>query len=182
MKRSVIRAYVIACLLAILTTTFHAQSHEKVGEQSSFQEDEEFQHPVDLPAPVFNTLRRDKIAQDCLKYDPTIKEVAPSWFEAAKVTLGQDASSGFVVHGKKSCLSGADTSSFWVFRKSGPDYDLVLTAHGNSLTLLSSYTNRWRDIVVLAATAADFYTKEYSFRDGQYRLSKSTVEPVSPDR
>ena len=157
----------------------HAQPRERTSEQTFFREDEAFQRPVTLPQPILDILRRDEGVKFCLE---ELKEVPfASWFEAAKVNLGQSAT-GFVVKNANTCMGAADTGRFWIFRKEGPRYQLVLDHNGFSLALLRSYSNGYRNIIITAATAAYFFTYKFQFSNGKYRRTKYVVEPVRPNR
>lgn len=155
-----------------------AQSHTNSTEQVSFQEDQDFERPVPLPKPILDILTKGDRVADCLKYDDSAKMPDPSWFDAAVVTLGKDGSTGYVVKGKKLCLGAADGSWYWVFRRTGPGYEMAISDAGNELALLSSYTGGYRDISVYRATAAEQVTTTYKFNGTAYRAVSKKSEPT----
>ena len=58
---------------------------------------------------------------------------------------------------------------FWVFRKTGSIYKLVLNGLGQTFTLQPNYTNGFRDIVVaMHGSAFDQELKLYRYRNGRY--------------
>ena len=178
MKTKIPLAISTLALLTASLTYVRAQSKSKSEQQTSFQEDEEIQHPVELPKAVLDILAKSDRVKSCLKYAKSLKESNASWFEAAVVTLGQNMSNGFVVKAKQSCLWAADASWFWIFRQTDTGYDMVLSAAGNALSLLNSYTAGCRDVTVFRASAAQLSTAKYKFNGNVYEIVKNTSEPV----
>jgi hypothetical protein len=178
MKAALVLVISIFMLLATFPPYIGAQSHPKQDEQTDFQEDEAIQHPVSLPKPILDLLAKSDRVKDCLKYNKSLKEISASWFEAGAVTLGRNASNGFVVKGKESCLWAADASWYWIFRQTGGEYDMVLSNAGNALSLLNSYTGGYRDVEVFRASAAELSTTKYKFNGTVYEIAKNTSKPV----
>ncbi len=170
---------VAVSLLMVSWMSLCIQSEKHTNEQTVFENEVGFQHPVPLPDAVLQVLRRNKRSKFCLKQTPTVKEIPASWFEATEVGLGTNGATGFIVKNNDLCLAAADSGSFWVFRKLRDHYEMILNQSGGSLELLHSSSNGYYDISIGAATPAALYKEHYKFVSGKYRLVKRIVKPVS---
>ena len=60
--------------------------------------------------------------------------------------------------------------SFWIFRKTGRDYKLILDGYGQTFTVQKESSNGFRDIVVAShASATDSGLTLFRYEGGQYR-------------
>jgi hypothetical protein len=167
---------IIVLLLIASSGALGLQSSNETKEQSVFQEEKQFDHPIPIPQTALSVLRHDKQVTFCFQKYPELKEIPAPWFEAAEISLARGSSTGLIVKDKNPCLGAADAGRFWVFRRVGQRFELVLSDSGNSLEILDSYRNGYRDIIVNSATAAQFYTDKFKFINGKYRLTKQSVQ------
>src|SRR5579859_2702257 len=105
---SVVVAYPKDIRFAALAKPQTGATHE----QTNFGVEDDFQHPVPLPAAALEALRASKdksdMVQECAE-DAGIKpsEVPASWFTASSLRLTNRPGSGLVVRGETQCLAGA---------------------------------------------------------------------------
>lgn len=101
-------------------------------------------------------------------------ETLSTWFLASPIHLDGSEDTDLVVLPSLSreagmCFQGATGIGwFWVFRKTGDKYQLVLKAAGNSLVVLKNRDHAYRDIRTLTTGQASKYLTTIVFRfDGK---------------
>lgn len=65
-------------------------------------------------------------------------------------------------------LSGANVTTFWIFRPTNPGYELLLDAPAHDMVVRNSRTNGYRDIELVSATAVTASTVLCRYRDVRY--------------
>ena len=76
---------------------------------------------------------------------------------------------------------GAYTSAFWVLRKAGSGFRVVLRNDAHDLALLETRTNGLRDISLGVANLRSVSTRDFSFDGSVYKISRRTLQPNMPD-
>ena len=153
-------------------------------EQSSFGGDEVpgipfIKRPVSIPTAVLRTLKEDDTAKVCLRdNEPTRDKPFSSWFVASTSHLDGQHGHDLVVlpnprwqPGYGCFYSASGIQWFWVFRKTGKQYLLVLTAPGNGIEILRDGHEGFRDIRSTTIGSAGRYitTILYRFDGSQYQ-------------
>jgi len=163
----------ILALLVVLMVA--AQGRKTAGyayEQVNFSEAEPIQHPVPLPPAVLKALLRRAEVKGNLGQTTNEERNNPAqMFQAAEVHLHNPDEVDLVVEGN-GAMSGADNSWFWVVLSSRKDPQVVLFAGGNSLELMATKTEGYRDIRSNWASAGQASTSIYKFDGRKYRLRK----------
>jgi hypothetical protein len=144
--------------------------------QTRFGAEQPVQRVASIPAGVLKLLQADERNRTCLPTMPPQKEIPASWFVASliKLSIGQD--SELLVTSNNSCLNGANVVPFWIFRKQGARYDLILKATGLVLDLLDTRTNHYRDIRLTSLSANREYISLYKFNGNSYVKSSSVAK------
>ena len=176
-----IKPYTIALLaLAFATVSSvvsfaHEQEINPIREQTVFHEDEEFQHPVPLPSKALEALLRTKEVKNALEFASKEQRDDPSGlFQAAEVHLRGLNEVDLVVEGFPP-VSGADNTWFWVVVSPHTAPRVVLWTGGDSLTLLPSRANGYRDIMCSwSSSSGDTREWKYRFNGKRYFLWKET--------
>ncbi len=169
-------------LFVPLAQETRSQSADRAGthEQSSFGSEEvpgeaRIKHPIRLPDPVAEILRADDWVRSCLENNPLSPgETLSTWFLASPIHLAGSEETDLVVlpslrREAALCFQGATGIGwFWVFRKTGDKYQLVLKAAGNSLDVLKNRDHVYRDIRTSTIGQAGKYLTTIVFRfDGE---------------
>jgi hypothetical protein len=164
------------------------------AEQSSFATEElpgqpRVQRPLSVPGAVLQKLKSDDIVDSCLRYNPlTPGQSLDSWFIASEIHLDGPTESDLIIvpsfKGEESmCFhSVAGIGTFWLFRKNGNHYELVLRASGNSLEVLGTRNAGYRNIqTVTAGEAGRYITKiTYKFDGRQYKKAEEATRKWQP--
>lgn len=168
---------VLACAaFAAVVSTAAGQGAKPNREQAVFRQWELLQHAVPLPPKVLQTLLRTKEVKQALEFAGKEQRENPSqFFEAAEVHLRDSDGAALVVQGYPP-VSGADNAWFWVVLLArGPAPRIVLWGHAESLEVMTSRTNGYRNIRC-SWSAASGETLEwiYHFNGEKYTLWKKT--------
>jgi hypothetical protein len=146
------------------------------GEQLSFKEDGPLRNQVPLSPEVLKILPQTDEARDGLRQaSPSERNNPERLFRASEVHLSRSAEIDVVVMGV-GVMSGGDQSWFWVVRSERNNPTVVCFAGGNSLDLLNSRTNGYRDIESSWSSAAKSTITIYRFDGTQYKQSKTSPE------
>ena len=144
-------------------------------EQTYFSEDERLQRPVPLPPDVLNVLlKTDEVKDNLGSASPSQRSNPSSLFRAAEVHLHAPDVIDFVVIGR-SPMSGADNTWFWIVRSARGKPQVVLFAGSNSLEIMASRTNGYRDIRCDWASANHAETTTYKFNGREYKLWRNKI-------
>lgn len=173
-------AFVWILLFTLLPFATAQKQPKHSREQTVFQLELPFEHPTPLPADVLQRLRADERNRQSFETCANrgkLKEIPAKWFVASEVSLKDDEPSGLVVKAENACLWGANIGPFWVFRRATEGYELVLNESALGLELLSTRTNGYRDIRLLASTAVVVLTRDYKFTNDKYALASKQVRP-----
>jgi hypothetical protein len=144
------------------------QAHE----QTAFSADDAgVKKPVALPADVLELLKNDPFASSAFK-----EEVPASCFSASAVRLGSRVDD-LIVEAAGS-LRGANGNMFWVFLTTTHGHRLVLAAPALELTVENRRSAEYRDITIVAATAAAATADSMRFNGKRYALYRQKAEVV----
>jgi hypothetical protein len=182
------RSFLLGTSAAILflcasATRVNAQSSppKHHGEQTSFSVESDFEHPVPLDEAAKETLANSpSLAEDLKRKHLTPKDLPGRQFTASRIHLG-DGIIGLVVMGPP-----ANNAPFWVLRRTGAGYRLVLDTIAAGLDILNTKTNGFRDIEAGSSTSVGSWAS-YGFQfDGRYyqltkRISQTTGAKIPAD-
>ncbi len=149
------------CYLAILVATFMTAANE---EQRVFSaEDEALKHPAPVPPGVIELLTRDSTVRDTLASEHLAGKAIPaSWLLASEIHLRSASEKDLIVIGEGP-LSGANVTTFWIFRPSGGGYKALLNDAPAEL---------------LSATAATMSSVVCKFDGVMYVPTRKTLQPI----
>ncbi len=155
-------------------------------EQIEFNADspERVTRPVPVPEPAAQILARDDVVAACLKDNPISHgRSLASWFVASEIHLNGPEEADIVVlpvaQGEPFlCFHSAEGIGwFWIFRRTGGRYELVLKTPGLSLSILDTRHNGYRDIRSGGQVGTFGTATIFRFEDGRYReYRKKTTE------
>lgn len=134
------------------------------AEQSTFSlQGEPVRHPIEIPKAALKALSGDDVVIRCLKYKEIRLEQLPAqWFVAASIHLDGSAKTDLVVlprmlldHPEKEksesgCWDGVKSDPFWILRRTGRGYSVVLSESADALEILPEKTHGLRDIGLLS--------------------------------
>jgi hypothetical protein len=161
----------------------HANANDQ-KEQSEFGIELEVNpilRPVELTRAALDALSKDKRVLFCLKKNGLSPEELPAnWFIASEIHLNGPNEKDLVVLpsgrlpntpageiSQNACLVGANAAQMLVLRKNQNGFQLVLSQIGLGMGVLSTRTNRLRDIQLVAAVGGYTDSIDYEF-DGQF--------------
>lgn len=168
------------CLVLLLLISVASGKTEK--EQTSFDTNgsPEITRPIPLPDSVLEILAHDNEVVACREGNPTPPGASlDSWFAASEIHLNGPDEVDLVVlpvaQGTRySCFHSAEGIGwFWVFRKVGAHYELVLKTTGLGLVIRNTRHNGYRDIQSDAAFGTHSSQTTYRFEHGKYREYQS---------
>lgn len=160
------------------------------GQQASFSVEEipgepRVKHPTLVPDAAVEALRTDEGVASCLGDNPLAPEQSlGSWFVASVIHLDRAEEADVVVvpsfQGQESmCFhTPAGIGLFWIFRKNGERYDLVLRTWGGGLEILTAKTNCYRDVRTgtLGQAGRDLTNTTYHFDGIRYVPDRKTAQ------
>ena len=90
------------------------------------------------------------------------------------IRLAADGSQQLLVRGSGSCLCGAQNCGFWIYRKQGEKYELLLTGAGaTKVEAARNAVKGYRDVVSEShASAIDTIVRTYRFDGAHYGLQR----------
>lgn len=181
-------------LLSIVPLAYASTQTEAKGtaqEQSSFalgsdSDEPRVKRPVPVPDEVLKVLRADKTVEGCLEDNPLLPgKSLNSWFLASSIHLDGNKHSDLIVVpsfvGKELvCFESASGIAwFWVFRRIGDQYTMILKASGNSMRVLRTTSNGYRNIRTgsIGQAGRQLTTVNYAFNGENYaEVGRSTQE------
>ena len=173
-KRSVMVLFLL--LTAAMSSQPQIANHQNRQEQSNFGTEEVpdeplVTQPLSVPDAVMQTLKMDDGVKGCLSDNPLgPNQLLNSWFIASEIHLAGPKESDLVivpspeigpVHMCFNSVSGIGW--FWIYRKIGERYRLVLKAAGNGLNILKTRTNGYRNIQAGSIGMAGRYVTTITF-------------------
>ncbi|MGO9865181.1 MAG: hypothetical protein ACLPLR_16360 [Terriglobales bacterium] len=178
----------VVVLFSLLALTLSAQP--QIARQGSQQEQSSFgteelpdvprvKRPLPVPDAALQILRTDDEVKSCLEHN----QLAPgqdlaSWFTASEIHLDGPDEADLVVlpsfRGKEGmCFQSATgIGLFWIFRKNGKQYHLLLKTWGGGLEILRNRSNDYRDIQTGSLGQAGRYLTTVTFRFDGKRYQK----------
>lgn len=162
-------------VLCTAATTENKRSH--VPEQLHFSaEDNGVKKPVVIPNSVLDILTSDEDVRDELESEKIAAEGVPLWwFSASAIHLSSPERLDLVVMGEWP-LSGANVTTFWVFRMTDRGYDLVLRAPAHDLIVNDTRWKGYRDIELISMTAKQMSTVVCRFNGQRYEAHRKKTE------
>jgi hypothetical protein len=151
-----------------------AQTTTQAREQTVFREAENFQRAVPLPPNVLQVLLRRKEVKEALEVASMEQRGNPSqFFDAATVHLRGSDEADLVVRGYPP-VSGADNAWYWVvLLVQGQSPRIVLRGHADSLEVMTSRTNNYKNIRCSWSSASgETIEWKYHFNGEKYILWK----------
>jgi hypothetical protein len=150
------------------------QSGTQTGEkgtphdQTRFGLEEPIVHPVSIPDPVLDLIRKDSefLSAECESAAQSREKIPANWYEAALVHLSDPKERDFVVKAKNPCLWGPHSGPFWIFRETAQCHKLVLKTEGAGLKILTKRTHGFKDILAGTQVGTGMVSTTYTF-DGQ---------------
>ncbi len=157
--------------LLVLVSAFGA-----TPEQLHFSaEDEKVERPINIPEGVAAILRNDKDVRASLNDEPpsATDQLPPSWFSASVVHLDGAGEKDIVVMATGT-LTGANVTTFWVFRATNRGYELAFKAYAHDLIVTNKRWKGYRIIETDSMTAVLIRTARYRLEGGQYTVFRDT--------
>jgi hypothetical protein len=166
-----IACVIICALIAAGITTAQPSGTKPAKERTIFYEDEEsFPDSLPLPEKVLNALKATKeagYARDVSRERP--HEDLNQFFKAVQVHLSNSEDVDYIVLGQFP-LTGADCAWFWLVRSARTRPKVVLFSNTNSIELLGSRTNGYRDIRSVWQSPNERITRVYHYNGEYYTL------------
>ncbi len=165
---------------AALLFVFAAQvlQADSAQEQRSFSaEDNQVKNPTSIPPEVLATLSQDPDVRAVLEDEHISGTVPASWLTASEVHLHSKAEKDLLVMAIGP-LSGANVTTFWLFRPLHGQYEQILNAPAHDLHVKNTYSNGYRDIELVSATADTASTVLCRFQAGVYRPFKKSLKQI----
>jgi len=149
--------------------------------------------PLKLPTSALLPLSKDASVSSC-----TADENLPngrallSWFVASEIDLGKSGQPDLIVlpaemsapaptgPASNACFFGPYTTTFWVLRKTGGSYDVILRVNAHDLEVRWTRHNGLRDIEASVSNMRGSGTTIYRFNGQKYVKYKATIRP--PER
>jgi hypothetical protein len=198
------RSKLLYCLVFALLVTVpvgiargqNSTADQKQNEQTGFEAEPDLDvmhinKPVEIPEGALQVLRDlSRRPADCLKDSGITPEQVPaSWFIASAVHLNGPNEVDLIVLLNEpaiahpnipgGCMLPANGNYFWVLGPGSASgkYRLLLESYGHGLDVLSSRTNRYRDIRIGTMRLNGTTTLLYKFTTQQYQLAEKKTEP-----
>jgi hypothetical protein len=174
-----LRLTTLLFLFGVFVAPSRAQEAPPGSDQWVFSaEEDKFENPTALPAPVLKLLAADPHVANTLKQQKIPPaELPKEWFTASRIKLGASSEEGFIVMGAK-VMGGANINSFWVFRHSHHDYQVVFTAAVHDLSFMKALTNGLRNIQIVSLTASQRSEAVCKFDGKVYRVAERSSGPI----
>lgn len=105
--------------------------------------------------------------RDCVRQSGLDKSVTVTPIQLAKTRRPQ-----LLVKGSGLCLCGAQNCAFWIYQKTGQDYELLLKGAGSiKVKAARTSANGFRDVISEShASAAETIVRTYRFDGARYQL------------
>ncbi len=136
------------------------------------------ERPASLPSEVVAILAQDSSVREILESEQLSADKLPtSWFLASEVHLNGPRERDLVVVAT-GLLTGANVTTYWIFRPQGGGFKLLLSAPAHTLVIKKTRSNGFNDIELLSATAVHVSTVLFRFQGGTYRAAGSKEEDL----
>jgi len=160
------------------------------NEQSRFTVEEtpgepRVRHPMPVPDGVLEELQTDGTVKSCLKDNPLEPgKSLSSWFVASVIHLDGPREADLAVvpsfqGQERMCFqSPAGIGLFWLFRKHGERYELILSTWGGGLEILTTKTDSHRDVRTgtLGQAGRSLTNITFHFNGTRYVANKETTQ------
>ncbi len=134
--------------------------------------------PIPIPEAVLAMLKTDDMVRNALANEEIPTEKIPlSWFSASTIHLNGPEQTDIVVMAEGS-LRGSNVTTFWVFRGTASNYELVLTAPAHDLEVKKTRWKGYRDIELTSLTAVKISTVLCRFNGKQYTKHRAKTQPI----
>jgi peroxiredoxin len=132
---------------------------------------------ISAPASLLEIL--DKDDRDCVLTNGGLRKSAT--VQSIRLVHGTRQ---LLVRGSGSCLCGAQNCGFWVYRKNGSKYELLLEGAGSiKVSAARTSANGYRDIVSQShASAAETIIRTYRYDGSRYQLLNCVNRAYYDDR
>ena len=111
----------------------------------------------------------DKEDRDCVMQSGLNKSVT-----VRPIRLARDRTQQILIRGAGLCLCGAQNCGFWIYRKTGGDYKLLLQGKGSVKVTVGRQSARgYRDVISYShASAAETIIRTYRYDGSQYQRQR----------
>lgn len=169
----------VAVIVADGVLVAQGQKAQPVRDQTLFSEEGTLQNQVALSPNILKILLKTRQARQGMQFASDAEENKPAeLFRAAEVHLGRRDEVDLVVIGVPP-MSGADNGWFWLVSSATSNHPkVVLFAGGNSLEIMESRTNGYRDIKSIWSSPNETSQRIYHFDGKSYRLWKEKWTPT----
>jgi hypothetical protein len=169
--KATIRKLMIACAI-LASVCVHGQSPRPVTEQKIFSRNARIDHPVRVPPDVLKLLLSTREGKEGMSRASDAQKQNPAQlFRAAEVHLRAADEADLVIEGVPPMANG-DHDWFWVVRPAGKKPRIALFAGGNSLEILDTQSNSYRDISSIWNYPKETLTTFYKFNGKKYGFRK----------
>jgi hypothetical protein len=157
-----------------LITSFAAAQSIHAADQAHFSaEDDQVQHPVPIPEPIFRFL----IEQVDVKDQGTPEEIR-KWLSVAEVHLAGPNEIDWVVYGGGG-LGGANVSPFWIFVPNTEEgHRLVMHDSAHNLDFLRGRSNGYRDINLTSLTCCELSETLLKYDGRMYKAARARLRKL----
>lgn len=168
-------ALALVALVSPLGVAARQKDRPCPAEQMNFSaEDTKVDCPIAIPDGIMAALAADAHVLRVLDGEGLPVDRLPrSWFSASVAHLDGRAEQDIIVVATGR-LSGANVTTFWVFRPTSSGYKLVLMVAEHDLWVLKKRWKGYRIIAAASMTAVQIQELQFRFQDGQYKLFKDT--------
>lgn len=175
--RSLVSGASVVLLGAIGLAGVPANAQEANSPAAFSSEEYSFPGAVPLPECARTWLARDAhISRQLDHLHLSMAQLPDGWFAAAEVKLGKPDEKLLVVMGTDR-LRGANTSPFWILRRSGQSCDLLLATAAHHLELLDTKTHGLPDVQIGFASTGNTSGHQYKFDGRAYMEAEDACRP-----
>ena len=149
------------------------------AEQRYFNIEDAVQRPVDLSDAELAVLAKDDLMRKELDSASHGTNLTQEGLEAAVVHLCGSTERDLVVMGNGAAYVGANVGPFWIIRDLPTGPLIVLSEISLGLTVETKRSNKCMNIQVIAATAVQSTTTDFTFNGEKYVLSRQKSAKVT---
>lgn len=172
------RTFFVCTILIFCCSLLFGQKYE-----TSFYGEDTLKNLIPIPDEIMNVLKQDETVKRCFGSDAQTQKLR-LWFEATKINLNNDNVAEILVKAtddiqksESNCLNG-NAISFWIFRKSQNDYDLVLYLYTITVEINKKKSKDFYNINTIRNTGSESFTTFYVFNGKKYIEKGKKVEPL----
>jgi hypothetical protein len=127
------------------------------------------QHRISPKAPNELLTTLDQEDRDCVRQSGLDKSVA-----VTPMQLAANRSRQILVKGSGLCLCGAQNCAFWIYQKTGRNYELLLEGKGSTKVVAArARANGYRNVVSEShASASEIIVRTYRYDGSRYQLQR----------